>query len=153
MGQTSRPTSWRIFPPHSQCHPGPCLVQRFGKSNRLGQEFPFRCEVEPSPVRVQKDKQIRWDCPCSRLTLQSNAVKQDFLQGWKCSLSGPSNTVATSCRCILSPCNVASATRELNLKFYFVSVNVNSPMELTVTVTDGTALEKKTPNSPLVICY
>lgn len=48
---------------------------------------------------------------------------------------------------------MASATRELNLKFYFVSVNVNSPMELTVTVTDGTALEKKTPNSPLVICY
>ena len=37
--------------------PNAILLQRFGRKDRLGQEFPFRCEMEASPARIETNKQ------------------------------------------------------------------------------------------------
>lgn len=57
LRETLGQTSWSIFPLHSQCH----LLQRFGRRDRLGQQVPFRCGMEPSPVRIEKNKQTHKD--------------------------------------------------------------------------------------------
>ena len=39
--------------------PNAILIRRFGRKDRLGQEFPFRCEMEASLARIETNKHTK----------------------------------------------------------------------------------------------
>lgn len=63
----------------------------------------------------------------------ASAIQWHFLQGWECPVSVLSSTVATSYLWPLNTENVASVTKELDIK-----LNVNKLMWLVATILDST---------------
>lgn len=97
--------------------PNAILIRRFGRKDRLGQEFPFRCEMEASLARIETNKQTHKKALVLASLFRAMLWNRTFCGDWL------SDTTVPSHRWILSPCNVASASRELHCKFHFISVN------------------------------